>query len=230
VIPPPGDRRPLEPGGLPEEWEVTPEPGWVAPALAEELPGLGLRYTTVATGSGRSPQALKERLRELSDRFAGAQAITLRQRPIPWAYRVFFRHIGLDPDATPTPIEELALERMKRGRFRSRNRLDDALTIATMETGVAVRAFDADRVSGALGLRPSDPGEHFEGRTSPLPDGTLVIADEERALEVLFGATAEGRGARSGTERTLLAAIQVRGVPEIALEEALWLAASAMRA
>jgi DNA/RNA-binding domain of Phe-tRNA-synthetase-like protein len=221
---------PREPGGLPEEWEVAPEPGWVAPALAEEFPGLGLLSTTVATGSGRSPQAVKERLRELSDRFAGAQAIILRQRPIPWSYRVFFRHIGLDPDATPTPIEELALERMKRGRFRSRNRLDDALTIATMETGVAVRAFDADRVSGALGLRPSDPGERFEGRASALPDGTLVIADEERALEVLFGATAEGRGAESRTERTVLAAIRVRGVPDIALEEALWLAASALRA
>ena len=44
----------------------------------------------------------------------------MRERPIPWAYRVFFRQIGLDPDRTRTPIEELALERMKNGAFNSR--------------------------------------------------------------------------------------------------------------
>jgi len=202
----------------------------VAPELAEEFPGLGLRYTILSRGSGRSPEAVKERLRELSNRFGGAQAITLRQRPIPWSYRVFFRHIGLDPDETPTPVEQVALDRMRDGRFRSRNRLDDAITIATIEVGAALRAFDADRISGRLGLRLSAPSERIEGRTSSLPEGTIVIADEERALEVLFGATAKGRGVSSKTERTAVAAIQVRGVPDIALEEALWLAASAINA
>jgi DNA/RNA-binding domain of Phe-tRNA-synthetase-like protein len=215
---------------LPQEWEVAPEPGWVAPNLSSEFPGLGLRYTVLAEGSGRSPGAVKERLRELSNRFGGAQAINLRQRPIPWAYRVFFRHIGLDPDQTPTPVEQIALDRMRDGRFRSRNRLDDAITIATIEVGAAIRAFDADRVAGRLGIRLSTPGERFEGRTSPLPEGTIVIADEERPLEVLFGATAKGRGVSSKTQRTVLAAIQVRGVPEVALEEALWLAASVINA
>jgi DNA/RNA-binding domain of Phe-tRNA-synthetase-like protein len=215
---------------LPGEWEVAPEPGWVAPQLAEEFPGLGLLSTTISRGSGRSPEPLKEHLRILSDRFRGAQAIMLRQRPIPYAYRVFFRQIGLDPDQRPTPVEELALERMKRGRFRSRNRLDDALTIATAEIGAALRAFDADRVSGRLGLRLSLPGERFEGRHSALPDGTIVIADEERPLAILFGDTAEGRGVHPRTERTLLVAVRVQGVPDVALEEALWIAASSMRA
>ena len=81
----------------------------------------------------------------LSDRFAGGQAINLRHQPIPWAYRVFYRHIGLDPDEQRTPVEELALERMKHGGFSSQSLLDDALTIAIIESGVALRAFDADR-------------------------------------------------------------------------------------
>ena len=68
---------------------------------------------------------MRKRLRELSDRFLGGHAIQMRQRPIPWAYRVFFRQIGLDPDTTRTPIEQLALERMQHGNFRSRNQLDD---------------------------------------------------------------------------------------------------------
>jgi DNA/RNA-binding domain of Phe-tRNA-synthetase-like protein len=229
----PAQREPAKPEpvtGLPEEWDVAPEPGWVEPALAEEFPGLSLLATTLAVGSGRSPAALKERLRILSDRFGGAQAVMLRQRPIPWAYRVFFRHIGLDPDQTPTPIEQLALDRMKHGRFRSENRLDDALTIAMVEVGVAIQAFDADRVEGPLGLRLSLEGERFEGRHSPLPTGTIVIADERRALAVLFDRIAEGRGVQRGTERTTLVAIGVKGVPAVALEEGLWVAGSAMHA
>lgn len=228
----PAQRKPAreQPEPLPEEWEVAPEPGWVDPALAEEFPGLSILVTTLGVGSGRSPQALKERLRTLSDRFGGAQAVTLRQRPIPWAYRVFFRHIGLDPDQTRTPIEQLALDRMKGGRFQSQNRLDDALTIAMVEVGVALMAFDADRVEGPMGLRLSLAGEGFEGRHSPLPEGTIVIADERRALAVLFDRIAEGRGVQSRTERTALVAIGVRGVPGVALEEGLWVAASAMHA
>jgi DNA/RNA-binding domain of Phe-tRNA-synthetase-like protein len=215
---------------LPEQWEVAPEPGWIEPALAEEFPGLSIVSTPIETTTGRSPEALKERLRLLSDRIAGAQAILLRQQPIPWAYRVFFRHIGLDPDTTRTPIEQLIFDRMHGGRFASRNRVDDALTIAMVEVGVALRAFDADRVSGAVGLRLSGEGEGFEGRVSPLPEGTIVVADQERALGILFDRTAEGRGVRRGTSRVLLVAIGVRGVPDIALEEALWVAGSALRA
>jgi DNA/RNA-binding domain of Phe-tRNA-synthetase-like protein len=200
------------------------EPGWVAPALREEFPGLSLRYRLVERGSGRSSRELRERLKELSSRYSGAHAINLRHQPIPWAYRVFFRHIGLDPDEQPTPIEERMLVRMKQGGFRSQNLLDDALTIAIVESGVALRAFDADRVTGAPGIRPSAPGEGLEGRPGDLPAGTLVIADEERPIALLFGATGANRGVRPRTKRTLLAAIGVKGVPAIAIEEALWLA------
>jgi DNA/RNA-binding domain of Phe-tRNA-synthetase-like protein len=207
----------------------TTEAGWVAPELRREFPGLGLRWFTLEAEFGRSPRELRRRLAELSNRFAGAQAIALRQQPIPWAYRVFFRHIGLDPDEQPTPVEALALERMKRGGFHSQSRLDDALTVATMESGVAVRAFDADRIAASPGIRPSEPGEELEGRPGELPTGTLVIADAERPLALLFGPIADGRGVRSRTRRATICAVQVKGVPDIAVEEALWLAAEGIR-
>lgn len=206
------------------------EQGYLDPALREELPGLALRWVAVPHGSGRSSRALKQRLRLLSDRFAGPQAINLRRQPIPWAYRVFYRHIGLDPDEQPTPVEEVALERMKKGGFVSRSLLDDALTIATIESGVALRAFDADRVEGRLGIRSSVAGETLEGRPGALPVGTLVIADEVRPLALLFGAVASGRGVRRGTRRMLVVSVQVKGVPDIAVEEAMWLVVAALRA
>jgi DNA/RNA-binding domain of Phe-tRNA-synthetase-like protein len=213
----------------PDDDFAVPEAGWVAPELREEFPGLAIRYLTLERGSGRSPREVKARLRALSDRFHGGQAINLRQRPIPWAYRVFYRHVGLDPDRTPTPVEQLALDRMKHGAFRSRNLLDDALTIAIIESGVALRAFDADRAEGRLGIRGSAPAERLEGRATDLPAGTFVITDERRPLAMLFGATGEGRGVTSKTRRTLVCAVQVKGVPDIAVEEAVWLVSAVMR-
>jgi DNA/RNA-binding domain of Phe-tRNA-synthetase-like protein len=208
--------------------EPRPRLGRVAPELRDEFPGLALHALVVARGSGRSPRAVKDRLRVLADRFGGAQAINLRHQPIPWAYRVFFRHIGLDPDEQRTPIEQLALQRMQHGGFPSRSLLDDALTIAIVESGVALRAFDADRVGAELAIRPSLAGEALDGRPGELPAGTLVIADDERPVSLLFGAIASGRGVDKRTERTLLCAIQVTGVPAIAVEEALWLAADVL--
>jgi DNA/RNA-binding domain of Phe-tRNA-synthetase-like protein len=215
---------------LPDDSEVVPEPGWVEPALAEEFPGLSIVSTTLDARADRSPEALRERLRTLSDRIGGPQAIQLRQQPIPWAYRVFFRHIGLDPDTTRTPVEQLIFERIHDGSFKSRDRVHDSLTIGMVEVGVALRAFDADRVEGRIGLRLSADGEGFEGRVSPLPEGTIVVADESRPLGIIFDRTADGRGVSRGTRRVLLAAIGVRGVPDIALEEAIWVASSALRA
>ena len=209
--------------------DAVPEAGWISPDLQEEFPGLALRYLVLGRGSGRSSREMKHRLAQMSNRFSGPQAIALRHQPIPWAYRVFFRQIGLDPDEQPTPVEAVALDRIKQGGFVSRSLLDDALTIAIIESGVALRAFDADRIEGRLGIRQSAEGEELEGRPGPLPTGTLVIADESRPLALLFGATGTGRGVTPKTERTILAAIQVKGVPDIAVEEAIWLAASVIR-
>jgi DNA/RNA-binding domain of Phe-tRNA-synthetase-like protein len=214
----------------PSASDIPSEAGWVAPAVTGELPGIGLTHLTVERRVRRSPRIVRERLRELSNRFYGSHAILLRSRPIPWAYRTFFRQIGLDPDHTRTPVEEAALERMKRGHFRSRNQLDDALTIAIVETGVAMRAFDAAKLEGRLGIRTSAPGEALEGRPRELPAGTLVIADERRPVALLFGATADGRGVQPQTERITLTAVSVKGVPAIAVEEALWLAATILLA
>lgn len=202
-----------------------PQPGHVAPELRREFPGLSLHSLAVEGSSGRSGRAVRERLRGLSNRYSGAQAVNLRQRPIPWAYRVFYRQIGLDPDRDRTPVEGLVLERMAQGGFRSAGLVEDALTIAIVESGVALLAFDADRVRGGLAIRPTGPGERLDGRPGELAPGTLAIADSARPLALLFGARGSGTAVGRSTARTILVAIGVTGVPQIAVEEALWLAA-----
>ena len=203
--------------------------GLVDPGVASEFPELRLVHIEVPAGPRRSPSGLKERLRDLSDGFRGPQAVMMRQQPIPAAYRVFFRHIGLDPDVDRTPVEALALQRLQDGGFKSRNTLDDALTIATMETGVPLWALDADRVRPPLEIRPARGREQL-GRIEEeyprfAPDGRLVVADGDGPVAVLFGDLAAGCGVTKATRRMLLFSVMVAGVPSIHLEEALWLCA-----
>jgi DNA/RNA-binding domain of Phe-tRNA-synthetase-like protein len=146
----------------------------------------------------------------------------MRQDPVPWAYRVFSRQVGIDPDTDRTPVERLAVERLKTGGFRPQNIVDDALTIATVETGVPVIAFDADRIGEPLGLRLARPGERLVGEGRPLPARQIVVADDRRSLAVIFDEIAEEAGVTPETRRMTLCALKVKGVPEISVEEALW--------
>jgi len=190
--------------------------------LAAEFPGLAMRSVAVEAGSGRSPEAVRERLREMSNRISGAKAVQMRQEPVPWAYRVFFRQVGIDPDERRTPVEQIVLERLQHGGFRSRNLLDDAITIATFETGVPLVAFDGERVAPPLRLRLAAPGELMGESGRPLSSGQIVIADEQRALAVLFADLDPDCGVTPKSRRMLIAAVQVEDVPDIAIEEALW--------
>ena len=201
--------------------------GWVEPELAEEFPELGLCYAPVEAVPTRSSREVRRRLRALSDRYTGGKVIHMRQDPIPWAYRVFYRQVGIDPDSQRTPAEGVALERLRAGGFVSRNSVDDALTIAIAETEVPVIALDRDRVGSAIGLRLAGEDERL-GPTRPLSARQIVVADEDRALAVLFGEIAEDAGVTPGTRRMLLAGLRVKGVPAISVEEALWTAAETL--
>jgi DNA/RNA-binding domain of Phe-tRNA-synthetase-like protein len=202
--------------------------GWIEPDLAEEFPQLGVLHARVEVSPARTPASVKERLRTLSNRYTGGKVIHMRQEAVPWAYRVFFRQVGIDPDSHRTPVEQAALDRMKWGGFRSSNLVDDALLIAVIETGVPVIAFDGDKVGSTIGLRLSHAGELLGGSGRPLSDRQIVVADEERSLAVLFDEVAVECGVSWETERMVLAALEVKGVPRISVEEALWMASEVL--
>jgi DNA/RNA-binding domain of Phe-tRNA-synthetase-like protein len=209
-----------------------PELGWRAREIERELPELGLmlmraRVARPGALGARSPARVEGRLRELSNRFRGARAVTVRREPVPAAYRAFYRQVGLDPDTLRTPIEAVALERMLHGGFLSGGLLEDSLLIALVDTGVPVWALDAAAVDGPLGIRTSVEGEPL-GRSprvaeAPLPAGRLVVADASAALGVLFGELAVDHVAKAGTSEVTLFAVKVDGVPSLYVEEALWI-------
>jgi DNA/RNA-binding domain of Phe-tRNA-synthetase-like protein len=199
----------------------------IDPRVAAEFPGLVLPFSRARIRPGRSPAALRDRLRALSDRYVGSRAVTLRTQPITRAYRSFFRQIGLDPDVTRVPSEAAAVQRLAHGGFPSRDCLHDALLIALIETGVAVWALDAGIVdTTTLGIRVTS-GADVLGRgrrTAGLDAGRLVIADADAVHALLFGPVAEGQGPGAATREVVLFTVGVSGVPRLALGEALWLA------
>jgi hypothetical protein len=141
----------------------------------------------------RSPPVLRRRLNALSDRHAGARAMTQRTREIPQAYRA---HYG---DAR-SPAEELTIKQLIRGQYRSRGVLRDALLIATVDTEVGVWALDTDRLTGAPRLA---------GRE---------VVDDAGPIAPLF---ADPETVTRGTRRLTLYAITAPGIANIAVEEAL---------
>ena len=201
--------------------------GWVDPELAAEFPEIGLTTALVETRPRRSPRAVKEQLRALADRYTGGKVIHMRQDAVPWAYRVFSRQVGIDPDSSRTPVEAIALERLRHGGLKSQNIVDDALTLAIAETGVPLIALDGDRLHGELGLRLSAPGERLT-ELRPLSRRQIVVADEARPVAVVLGDVSEEAGVTRRTERMVLAALTVKGVPRISVEEALWLCAETL--
>lgn len=211
--------------------DIEPEEGWIDRDVEAEFPGLRLHSVAVDARPGRSPRALKGQLRLLSDRFHGAQAITMRNAPIPHAYRVFFRGVGMDPDSTRTPIEAAALERLRQGGFQARNLVDDSLLIALVETGVPIWALDDARLDGPLGIRLTRGSERLgTGDLAPdLAPDRLVVADAAGPVAELFGTVAASHAPTSDTARMRVFSVQVMGVPAIHVEEALWLCVSALQ-
>ena len=188
-------------------------PGPVDPAVAAEHPGLAVVAARVPFAPGPTPPEIRERLRRASDRWHGAQAVVLRTRPVPWAYRVLFRHLGLDPDVTRTPVEALVLERLLHGGLRSQGMPADALALATLETGVALYAVDAARVRGEVRIAAGEK---------------LALADAAGPIAPLFSPPGATHAPGRGTRELLLVAVVAPDVPALFVEEAVWTAAAAL--
>ena len=200
------------------EATLRPADGFIDPEVAAEFPGLRLQWATVRARRGPSPPALVRSLRRSADRYRGASVIAMRTKPVPHAYRSFFRTIGLDPDVQRIPSEQAALARLVHGEFRSLDLIADAALLALIETGVPVTALDADR------LEPGGPGIRLAGHGDPVEPGTLVVAGRATTHAPLFGEPLAGQAPGPRTDRVALYAIGVDGVPAIHLEEALWIA------
>lgn len=188
---------------------VTIEIGWIDHKLAAEFPELCLRYVVLDAQLEASPPELVGQLADLSTRFRGQQAIALPTKPVPSAYRAFFRQVGLDPDVHRNPVEAVSYDRIMRGHFPSFNRVTDAIRATIVETHIALGALDADTLSTPLGIRPAE-------------DGVLSVVDADKTLGPLFGPPEHDFQPNPRTQRVAVTAVGVAGIPMWKIDHALW--------
>jgi DNA/RNA-binding domain of Phe-tRNA-synthetase-like protein len=210
--------------------ERTIEGGWVAPELAEELPGLAVYWLAVEARPGKTPDAVRERMRELAGRINGAHVVQSRQDAVPWSYRVLWRRLGVDPDTDRTPVESLMVQRLEHGGLPSRGMPNDAIVVATLETGVPIVVVDAAKLTGSPGLRPALADETLGDPERALRGGEVVYADEQAPLARLDGEMAADRAVGDDTTTMAVCALAAAAVSQIEVEEALWIAADMLKA
>jgi DNA/RNA-binding domain of Phe-tRNA-synthetase-like protein len=199
----------------------------VSSDLRADFPELSLWAAEVEANPRQSPDAVRRRMQAAGDRLTGADAIGTRSESTPWAYRVFSRRVGIDPDAVESNVEAAALQQHTElgpgGELPS-----DAQLIAVAETGVPVLAFDGDALDGDLWLRRAVPGDRVGDQ--PVEPDRPVLADRTRVLAVPFGRTDPAVAVTADTEKMTFVALQVKGVPDVAMEEALWTVVEIARA
>ena len=131
-----------------------------------------------------------------------------------------------DPDPA---VEAAALRKGTAESSQSAGLLEDALLIAVAQTGVPVVAFDAAELDGEVWLRRARAGERLAEDSRAIPEGRPVLADTARAVAAPFGPVDAAAPVTAATERIALAALEVKGVPEMSIEEALWTVVEILR-
>lgn len=203
--------------------EDAPQLGWVQAEVEDEFPGLALVTIEVPCRAVRTAPWVVHRLTDLANRITGPYALRVRQLTVPALHRAFFRQLGLDPDVRRTPLEQAIFDRLWTGGFPPEGMPQDALTVALLETGVAVWAVDAAALSGPLGVRGAAAGEALgsDAEYRGLAPGELVIADAERPVARIFETPGPPFVVTGRTRRAVLFVLQVPGVPAITIQEAL---------
>lgn len=149
---------------------------------------------------------------------------TVKDAPIFRAYRDFFWRVGIDPTKV-RPASEALTRRLLGGKPLPRvNSLVDAYNLASVRSGVALAAFDVDRLRGSLTMRFARRGERFLGigMTAPVDLGgnEVVIGDQEHLIAIYPYRDAEDSKVTEATRNVLLLTCGVPGVADALLDEA----------
>ena len=172
---------------------------------SRSIPGLYIRWLEVDHGSGRAPRELKRRLAGLSDRFARPAGDRVQDEADPLGLP------GLLPPHRPRSRRAADAAGGDRPRADAEGRVpqpqpprrraddrDDRVRGAGAWRSTPTRSRARSGSARAARVRRSRAGP------AELPAGTLVIADEERPLALLFGAIGLRARRQPGDARTAL--------------------------
>lgn len=103
-------------------------------------------------------------------------------------YRDFFWRLGIDPTKI-RPASEALIRRILQGKDLPKiNTAVDAYNLVSIETHIAIGAFDDALLKGRLLMRTAEEGENFLGigmkETKVLKGQEIVISDEEKLIAI----------------------------------------------
>jgi len=195
------------------------------PALAEEFLGLeAWEFEVRGVRNRPASEALAAFAEACVARYRQTYALeSLKDEPWLRAYRDFFWRVGVDPTKV-RPAAEALLRRVIQGKPIPRiNALVDAYNLASMETRIALAAFDASRIRGELRMRRAVAGEMFFGIGMETPvtlRGVEVVCEDDRGLVAIYPyRDADAGKVTLETTDVLFLACGVPGIPEDALRE-----------
>ena len=194
----------------------------VVPELQSSFPGLRvveLKMEGLAVEN--SNPALESFKREVQARVRKriASLTEVKDRPIFRAYRDFFWRVGIDPTKV-RPAGEALTRRILGGRdLPTVNTVVDAYNIASVETSVAIAAFDLDAIDeGSLVMRRAVKGEPFHGIGMASPDaltGVEVVIEDQESHGLVAVYPYRDSDDSKVTERTKGVLFMMCGVPGI---------------
>lgn len=150
---------------------------------------------------------------------------SLKDEPLFRTYRDFFWKIKVDPTKN-RPAAEALIRRVVSGKpLPQINTLVDAYNLASIKTGIAIAAFDADRLYGDLTMRYAEKDERFIGigmkKPALLQGGEIVVQDREKLVAIYPYRDAEDSKVTENTKNVLLLLCGVPGISMGKLLEAM---------
>lgn len=187
--------------------------------------GLHLELTPKDAGTKADYKAEWE---QIHTAWRGKSKAEVAAVPAMAAYQNFYQQIGLNPKKYPPSVQNLIQ------RFFIKDELDrlplihpivDAVNVAALQHLIPLGVFDAECVSGDIHLTFTQGGEAFQGlgdsEPEALPEGLLVLADDEKILSRFCYRDSEVQKVTDATQHVWLLGCQVPGVDEVAVQEAL---------
>ena len=202
----------------------------IIPELQSSFPGLRvveLKMEGLEVES--SDPALESFKREVQERVRHriASLSEVKDRPIFRAYRDFFWRVGIDPTKV-RPAGEALTRRILGGRdLPTVNTVVDAYNIASVESSVAIAAFDLGAIEEkSLVMRRAVKGEAFHGigmvSLDTLTGVEVVVEDQEshRLVAVYPYRDSDDSKVTERTKGVLFMMCGVPGIDETTLESA----------
>jgi len=202
----------------------------VVPELQSSFPGLRVvELKMEGLEVENSDPALESFKREVQERTRGriASLDEVKDRPVFRAYRDFFWRVGIDPTKV-RPAGEALTRRILGGRdLPTVNTVVDAYNVASVETSIAIAAFDLDAIDEeSLLMRRAAKGEPFHGIGMTSPDsltGVEVVIEDQKSHRLVAVYPYRDSDDSKVTERTrgvLFMMCGVPGIDELTLERA----------